>query len=121
MIAKQRLIEFLKSARVNPELPYTFTLDMPPPQARDYIHRMRVELARFRNALRDRGERIRPFKMLIEELIPDSLEPNRTHVTLRYQLDKGRTQMHRDISEVFDLVATGDKQLTPEVTNVKAS
>lgn len=120
MIAKQRLIEFLRAARTQPDTPFTFTLDMQPHDAKVYIHRMRVELGRFRSALQERGERLRRFKMLVREIIPDSLEPNKTHVTLQYYLHGSRTKLDNDISEVFELVATGDKRLAPEVTNVKA-
>lgn len=119
MNAKQRLIEFLKSAKANPHTPYTFTLDMPPENARTYIHRMRVELTRLRTALRERGERIKPFKMIVEEIIQDSLEPNQTHVTLYYKTNTELSKVHRDISEVFELITVpGEKQLPAEVRNV---
>mgnify|MGYP006322008977 CR=1 FL=1 len=121
MNAKERLIDFLKSARVKPDLPYTFTLDMPVNQAKVYVHRMRVELTRFRTALRERGERIRAFKMIVQEMVPDSLEPLQTHVTLLYVTNNKLIRMQKDISEVFELVATGEKQLAPEIVHVKAS
>jgi len=77
MIAKQRLIEFLRAARTQPDTPFTFTLDMQPHDAKVYIHRMRVELGRFRSALQERGERLRRFKMLVREVIPAAILSSR--------------------------------------------
>jgi len=121
MNAKARLIDFLKSARAAPDKPYTFTLDMPPENAKMYIHRMRVELTRFRAALKEQGARIKPFKMLVQEVLQDSLEPNRTHVTMLYQTNGKMSRLQRDISDVFELVATNERQIPVEVRNVKAS
>jgi hypothetical protein len=102
MRAKEQLKQFLRHAMTTPDVPYTFELMCTPNDAHTYVHRMRVELTRFRAHIRNAGKQIIPFKMLLRSVEQDEL--GNCHVTLSYHLDIDG-QLSEDISEIFAAVA----------------
>lgn len=106
MNAKLRLIEFLKTAPKSQTKTFEFVLEnTTEPAAKDYIHRMRVELSRFRSALREEGKQLRPFRMLLEEL---TSVDNGVKIKLLYSDSPSSNRALRHVSEIFDVISTGD-------------
>jgi len=111
MNAKERLIDFLKKAPRAEGGTYTFAVHGDKEEASAYVHRMRVELSRFRNKLRERNRQVRPFKMLLQSIEPHYQNTDgaaRSYkVTLQFQ-QSNTDHISRELSEVFDVVSTGD-------------
>lgn len=103
--AKQQVITFLKTAPREKDRCFTFTLENTnETQAKEYIHRMRVELSRLRANLRDRGKQLRAFKMLLEDM---KAENGNVIVTLRFA-ESVSERMSKDLSSIFNVISTGD-------------
>lgn len=70
MHPKTCLIEFIKTAEDNK--PYPITIKGNEDLARKFIHRMRVELSRFRNELRELGRIPKQFRVITHEIIENN-------------------------------------------------
>lgn len=104
--AKTELIAFLRQAPKDPALKYTFKVPlMSHDDAIKFVHRMRVELSRFRTDIQLQGKALRPFKMLI-----DKIEDNNTftYITLQYKNTVGK-KILADVNEIFDVISTGGR------------
>lgn len=106
MKARERLKLFLHVASTAEDNRYAFDLPVSEGKAKDYIHRMRVELARLRRKLRDQGNQIRRFKMLLVSC--DAIDAENTHVVLEFQ-DSAVNGLAKDLNDIFNVVASEDK------------
>ncbi len=112
--AKSELIEFLKHAPKSKDRQYEITMPlMSEEDAQKFVHRMRVELCRFRTDVELQGKTIRPFKMLIESIKHENIN---TLIVLRYR-DTTDKKILKDIDDVFDVISTGSKLLNEEATS----
>ena len=102
MRAKEQLKRFLRHVMETPDVPYTFELMCTPHDAHTYVHRMRVELTRFRAHIRNSGKQIIPFKMLLRSIEQDAL--GNCHITLLYHLDVDG-KLSEEVSEIFSAIA----------------
>lgn len=107
LLPRAQLIAFLSQIRDNGGDTYSFKLPMPEAKARNYVHRMRVELSRIRTRLRDQGKQIKPFKLLMHEWVP---EHDGVNITLRYA-ETISPKFQREISSIFSVVTTGDDSI----------
>ena len=101
---KLQVIEFLKETREMDE--YSFVHYGTETEARSFIHRMRVELSRMRDVVREAGRVPREFKMLVVELEYDAVK-NQTLVKLR-KADGPNTAIAEEINEIFNDIAAGE-------------
>ena len=104
-IPKQKLISFLKNAVEGED--YIFTVDIPVGSALNFVHRMRVELSRFREKVRERDRIPKQFKMLYIESKAVEGNPNSCTITLRRSLSGHNVS--NVIDDIFDEVAGGSK------------
>ena len=106
MNARQRLIDFVRESVRTPEKQYRWQEPGDVEHARQFVHRMRVELSNLRNAARVQKRQIRPFKMLVEAFQFD-VQLYVTTVVIRYSLES-RTSV---LTELEDLSALVDHEL----------
>ena len=104
MRAKERLKDFLKAVRATGNTTYTFTTAGSEYDAQRYVHRMRVELSRFREKVRMNGQQLNPFKVKLVSLTPDDTEKT-TIVTLQF-INERNPELSRGLAEIFDVVAS---------------
>ena len=107
-LPKRKLIAFLnfyKEAKEGED--FSFSVNIPPEEALNFVHRMRVELSRFREKVRARARTPKHFKMLFIGVKPIGNEKNKCEITLR------RSQSGHDVSnvvdEIFEELAGGKK------------
>jgi hypothetical protein len=105
--AKKQLIEFLKYVKRTGKTEFTFTILLSEGKAKDYLHRMRVELSRFRRKLKDEGKQIISFKMNTTEW---KVVDNGVQVTLEY-IQNVPFEMQKELSDIFGVLSTGDDAL----------
>ena len=102
--AKTELINFLKHASKSEAHLYSFKLPlMSNEDGHKFIHRMRVELSRFRDVIQSQGKQLRPFKMMFVTM--QHTQTN-TEITLRYRNTVDAKTL-KDVDDVFDVVSTG--------------
>jgi len=104
-LPKRKLIFFLKEAKEDKD--FSFDVNVPPEDALNFVHRMRVELSRFREKVRARDRTPKHFKMLFIKVEPIKDDKNKCKITLR------RSQSGHDVSnvvdDIFEQVAGGKK------------
>jgi len=107
MNAIEQLKLFLQTAPQADDKRYTFELPCSEGKAKDYIHRMRVELARLRRKLRDQGNQIRRFKMLTVscDAIPGT---DTTMIVLQYK-DSAVNGLSQELNAIFTVVASEEQ------------
>jgi len=104
-LPKRKLISFLQKADM--DVDYDFIVDIPNSEALAFVHRMRVELSRLREKVRQRNRVPKSFKMLFVKSEPVSGSNLRCKITLKKSLS--RDDVSGEIDEIFDLVAGGEK------------
>lgn len=110
MIAKERLIDFLKTAPKTQNGIYKFSQWFLSKDEMDkYIHCIRVELARIRGSLRERGKQLRAFKIIVVSKVYDKDKKQAT-ITLRFK-DSLQKDFSAAVDSVFDIVSQGTDTL----------
>ena len=102
MIARNRLAAFLKHAKQTPTLPYTWEHEGNEASARVFVHRMRVELSDMRHTLKLMNRPIRPFKVLLNNLV--AISDNVTSITLSYR-PADAIVMTEELNKLADMIA----------------
>jgi len=109
-LPKQKLIEFLKNSVAEKE--YLLILPVPVEGAEAFIHRMRVELSRFREKVRDRGRVPKSFKMLYIKIKTEAIidintgSPNTKCKVFLMKSTSGYA-VDAEIDAIFEQVAGG--------------
>lgn len=96
--AKQTVITFVKETRDQPY--FSFAINGNEAEAKVFIHRMRVELSRMRDAVKSSGRTIKEFKMKVV-----AIEVNEEENISVVQLEKvvGKTnEIAEEVREIFD-------------------
>ncbi len=101
--AKLMIINFLRSTREDSE--FKFKLRGDTEEANKFIHRMRVELSRMRDVVKDSGRVPKEFKMIVEG-IEFLAATNTSIVTLKKQEGKVEA-IAEEINEIFEDIAGG--------------
>ncbi len=96
--AKQTVINFVKETREQPH--FTFTVNGNEADAKVFIHRMRVELSRMRDAVKSSGRTIKEFKMKVVAIEVEE-EQNISVVTLE-KVEGKTNEIAEEIREIFD-------------------
>lgn len=103
-LPKRKLINFLKNAVLDED--YSFPVDIPNDEAINFVHRMRVELSRFREKVKRSNRTPKSFKMLLIGSVKNG--DNKCIITLRKS--QSSHDVSNEIDEIFDTIA-GGKQL----------
>jgi len=103
-LPKRKLISFLQEAEM--DVNFEFSIAIPAAEALTFLHRMRVELSRFRTKVRNRKRVPKHFKMLYVNV--RSTGDNSCIMTLKKSLSS--TDVSEELDEIFDAVA-GGKQI----------
>lgn len=104
--AKQMLIKFLQETRNTSD--FTFKIRGDESEAKRFIHRMRVELSRMRDRVKEAGRIPKEFKMLIIDLTFDSMDGPAGVTTVVLQKHEGKNVgIAEDMDEIFDDLAGG--------------
>lgn len=111
---KDQIINMLQHVKTTGECFYTFDIPLGPDTPRialeaavqNYIQRMRVELSRMRKAVKRRNQQLKRFSILRKSVVPVT---GGARVTLEYR--EGETKLYSELSEIFDLVSTGERLL----------
>ncbi len=98
---KKKLISFLTNAEL--DVDYSFSVDIPASDALTFVHRMRVELSRFREKVRQRKRIPKHFKMLYIGV--ESTGDNKCTITLKKSVS--RNDISQELDDIFDQVAGG--------------
>ena len=103
--AKDTLKDFLEAVpKMGKDRLYKFTLFQHSQiEAEKYVHRMRVELSRWRGIIKQKRMTIREFKIMLIDI--RELHGNAI-VTLRYQ-DEANQELSADIAKVFSELSNG--------------
>lgn len=102
-LAKQQMIKFIQETKENP----VFKLKLRGNQedAEKFVHRMRVELSRMRDIVKQQGRVPKEFKVMTDEIFHDKVE-NITTVKLR-KVEGKDIQIADDLDDIFDDLAGG--------------
>jgi hypothetical protein len=89
---KKQIIDFIRTTKTGE----TYVFDLPGTQddAKNYVHRMRVELARLRSVVANSGHTPKHFKLMLISI--DDLPNGGTRVTLK------RTESANDVTNLLD-------------------
>ncbi len=101
--AKLMIINFLRSTREDTE--FKFKLHGDTEDANKFIHRMRVELSRMRDVVKDAGRVPKEFKMIVVA-VDFSAATNTSAVTLQ-KVEGKVEQIAEEINEIFEDLAGG--------------
>lgn len=104
-LPKRKLINFLQNAKEDED--YTFRVDISPDEAINFVHRMRVELSRFREKVRERDRTPKHFKMLFKGAKPVVGSKDKCDITLCRSLSGH--DVSNTLDSIFDEVAGGKK------------
>lgn len=109
-LPKRKLISFLRESELDKD--FCFPVDIPVTEALNFVHRMRVELSRFREKVRKQSRVPKHFKMFyISATDKDDkgnhLGDNRCIITLRKS--QSRNDVSEELDEIFDTIAGGNK------------
>lgn len=101
---KRRLIEFIRDAKLDKE--YQFEITGTVTDAKKFVHRMRVELTRFRNQVIAQGRTVKQFKVhhIKSEVIDGG---KKVRITLVKSMNSA-CRASNDIDEVFNDIAGGE-------------
>lgn len=84
---------------------FEFIVDIPVAEALNFVHRMRVELSRFRDKVRKQSRTPKHFKMLYVRAEPSGTK--KCIITLKKSLS--RNDVSEELDSIFDVVAGGPK------------
>lgn len=104
-LPKRKLILFLQNAKEDED--YVFEVNIPEEDALNFVHRMRVELSRFREKVRERDRTPKHFKMLFKGAIQIGDNEDWCKITLRRSLSGH--DVSNVLDDIFDEVAGGKK------------
>ena len=102
-LPKRKLINFLQNAELDKN--FNFTVDIPVEEALNFVHRMRVELSRFRDKVRKQARTPKHFKMLYIKAEESGTE--KCIITLKKSMS--RNDVSEELDSIFDIVAGGPK------------
>ena len=102
-LPKRKLVNFLQNAEFDKN--YNFTVDIPVGEALNFVHRMRVELSRFRDKVRKRDRTPKHFKMLY--IKAEASGTKKCIITLKKSMS--RNDVSEELDSIFDVVAGGSK------------
>jgi len=100
-LPKQKLINFLKNGKLEED--YSFEVAIPIEEALNFVHRMRVELSRFREKVRQKKRIPKHFKMLY--IKAEAAGEGKCNITLRRSLSGH--DVSNEIDEIFNDIAGG--------------
>ncbi|KKL14776.1 hypothetical protein LCGC14_2512280 [marine sediment metagenome] len=100
---KLALIDFINRAQVG--IDYTFLAPIPVSKADNFVHRMRVELSRFREILRQKSRTPKHFKVLF--IKAEKVTNASCKITLRKSLSGH--DVSSEIQEVWEALDGGGK------------
>lgn len=105
---KQKVIDFVKSTKVveddNAQSLFQFVLYGTEEDAKRFVHRMRVELSRLRELVRQQNREPREFKMMF---LGCTYERSKNQTTVTLQRTEGSSQQLVDpeVAAIFDNLA----------------
>lgn len=99
--AKRILLHMLQTTQDNEE----YKFQWPAEDAHRMVHRMRVELSRFRKKLKDRGKVVRKFKMMHISTTPIS-GSDQVEIVLTKEVGENLVQSEEAIKILMDLGMT---------------
>lgn len=102
-LPKRKLVSFLQNAEMDQD--FAFTVDIPIGEALNFVHRMRVELSRFRDKVRKQARTPKHFKMLYIKSEENGTE--KCTITLKKSLS--RNDVSEELDSIFDVVAGGPR------------
>ena len=102
--AKLMLIKFLQATRDKDQ--FQFRLHGTPEEAQKFIHRMRVELSRMREMVKESGRTRKEFKMMLQAITFDT--KSGISISTLKKVEGKSMQIDEDVSEIFDTLAKGD-------------
>lgn len=102
-LPKRKLVNFLQNAELDKD--FEFAVDIPIEEALQFVHRMRVELSRFRDKVRKQSRTPKHFKMLY--IKSDEKGTQKCTITLKKSLS--RNDVSEELDSIFDVVAGGPK------------
>lgn len=102
--AKLQVIDFIKTAKDGEE--YSFILAGNHRFAEKFVHRMRVELSRLREKVKERNRVVRPFKVLLKSIIYCQQTNKCTIVLLK---SVGDNDVSGEVDDIFDKLAGGNR------------
>lgn len=97
------MINFIKATKEQKE--FSFRLRGNEEDARKFVHRMRVELSRMRDAVKESGRVPKEFKVLTHSIDFDKME-GITTITLQ-KVEGKSVQIAEEVHEIFDDLAGG--------------
>lgn len=97
--AKRKLIDFIRATANEDNAQFAFTIHGDEKQAAKFVHRMRVELSRMRDVIRQQGRIPKPWKMMFVSAVANPLEGT---VTITLQKSFRHRVEHEAIREIFD-------------------
>ncbi len=100
-LPKRKLVSFLQEAEM--DVDFKFSVAIPASEALTFVHRMRVELSRFRTKVRNRKRVPKHFKMLYIGV--KETGKNSCIITLKKSLSSN--DVSEELDEIFDKVAGG--------------
>ena len=102
---KQMMIRFIKETIKKQD--FTFRLRGDESDAKRFVHRMRVELSRMRDTVKESGRVPKEFKVLLHDVVHEPME-GVTTIVLRKS--EGKTvQIAEEVNEIFDDIAGGER------------
>jgi hypothetical protein len=107
--AKQMMINFLKGTRETSE--FKFKLVGDDADAKKFVHRMRVELSRMRDTVKDSGRVPKEFKMRLVSIeigVESAMGKAITKATVTLQKQEGKAEaIAEEMNDIFDDLAGG--------------
>lgn len=100
-LPKRKLVSFLKEAELDKD--FAFSVDIPVAEALNFVHRMRVELSRFREKVRKKARTPKQFKMLYVKA--EAAGDFKCIITLKKSLSLH--DVSNELDEIFNVVAGG--------------
>ncbi len=101
------MIEFIEYYSATQTTPFTFEIDGTLSQATRYVHRMRVELSRMRQLVKNRGRAPIPFKMILMDIQQQPIFPPRSIITL--ERSYAGQHIAKEINAIFDQLSDGEQ------------
>lgn len=97
---KVKLLDMVRTRKLTE--PYEFEIEGSETDAKNFVHRMRVELGRFREKIRDAGRTPKQFKMLVMGYA-HSEKAGRTKITL--VLARSTNDVSEELKDAFSVMA----------------
>jgi hypothetical protein len=107
--AKERMIDFIRETRSDGSI-YSFTIQATREESERFVHRMRVELSRMRELVREKKRVIKEFKVLLDSIktIKHGDGLHYSKITLKRTSGK-MPYVAPEIDKIFDELAGGEQ------------